>query len=90
MSIEELKALQAFDRQVASAMVSYSVGNIILNIFLSVGFKYLWNMVTLVQFVIFMRKWKTNLAAYADIFLKRLKALAFFEFLPTHIVTDFL
>ena len=40
-------------------------------------------MVTLLQFVVFMRAWQVLLPSKADTFLKSLKALALFEFLPT-------
>ena len=40
-------------------------------------------MVTLLQFVVFMRTWSVLLPVKADIFLKSLKSLALFEFLPT-------
>ena len=40
-------------------------------------------MVTLLQFVVFMRAWQILLPSKADSFLKSLKALALFEFLPT-------
>ena len=39
-------------------------------------------MVTLLQFVVFMRAWQILLPVNADIFLKSLKSLALFEFLP--------
>ena len=39
-------------------------------------------MVTLLQFVVFMRAWQIFLPVNADIFLKSLKSLALFEFLP--------
>ena len=40
-------------------------------------------MVTLLQFVVFMRAWQIILPNKANAFLKALKALALFEFLPT-------
>lgn len=40
-------------------------------------------MVTLLQFVVFMRAWQVLLPAKADTFLKSLKSLALLEFLPT-------
>ena len=42
-------------------MASFSIANLILNVFLAVGFKFIWNMVTLLQFVIFMRIWIISL-----------------------------
>ena len=59
------------------------MGNLILNLFLAVGLKYLWNLVALLQFVIFMRLWLILLPVKTFVFLKSLKTLALFEFLPT-------
>ena len=45
-------------------------------------------MVTLLQFVVFMRQWLIVVPAEADIFLKALKSLALFEFLPTDQINE--
>ena len=50
--------------------------------------KYLWNMVNLLQFVVFMRIWQILIPPKADIFLEQLKSLALFEFLPTDKIRD--
>ena len=70
--------------------MTFSVGNLAINLLLGAGLKLLWNMVTLLQFVVFMRKWLVLLPAPADIFLKKLKTLALFEFLPTKLIKDFI
>ena len=64
-------------------MAAFSIGNLILNLFLAVGLKYLWNMVNLLQFTVFMRQWQIIIPPEADLFIKSLKTLALFEFLPT-------
>ena len=69
-------------------MTAFSIGNLILNLALAIGIKYLWNMVNLLQFAIFMRIWKVNIPTTCDIFLKSLKSLALFEFLPTDELDD--
>ena len=69
-------------------MVGFSIGNLVLNLFLAVGFKFIWNMVTLLQFLVFMRTWLINLPKMADSFLEALKSLAFFEFLPMKAIND--
>ena len=38
-------------------MKAFAFGNLILNVVLAFGLKYLWNMVNLLQFIIFMRMW---------------------------------
>ena len=69
-------------------MAAVSIGNWILNIFLAAGLKYLWNMVNLLQFAVFMRIWQVRIPSETDIFLKMLKTLALFEFLPTDKIDD--
>ena len=69
-------------------MAAFALGNLILNVILAVGLKYLWNMVNLLQFVVFMRTWNCTIPIAADIFLEALKTLALFEFLPTDKIDD--
>ena len=64
-------------------MSVFTISNLIINLVLAFGLKYLWNMVNLLQFVIFMRTWQILIPAETDIFLASLKSLALFEFLPT-------
>ena len=42
-------------------MTAVTSGNIVLNIALSYGLKYLWNMVNLLQFLVFIQQWKFSL-----------------------------
>lgn len=51
-------------------MVTFSIGNLILNLVLAFGLKYLWNMVNLLQFVVFMRIWQIPIPPKADTFLE--------------------
>lgn len=83
MTLEEHDQLQALERQMQNTMAAFSIGNLILNLFLGVGLRYLWKMVNLLQFIVFMRLWLVKIPAEADMFLKSLRALALFEFLPT-------
>jgi len=64
-------------------MGSLAFGNLILNLVLGFGLKYLWNMVNLLQFVVFMRVWFILIPTKSDVFLQALKSLALFEFLST-------
>lgn len=45
----------------SKSMKVVSSGNIVLNVALSYGLKYLWNMVNLLQFVVFIKDWKFSL-----------------------------
>jgi len=64
-------------------MGTLALGNLILNLVLGFGMKYLWNMVNLLQFVVYMRAWLILLPIKTDVFLGALKSLALFEFLST-------
>ena len=83
MTEEELKELEELGDSLINGFAAFSIGNLVLNVFLSIGIKHLWKMVTLLQFVVFMRAWQVLLPAQADTFLKSLKSLALLEFLPT-------
>ena len=54
-----------------------------MNLFLASGLRYLWKMVSLLQFMVYMRNWQVDIPSETDAFLKQLKALALLEFLPT-------
>lgn len=82
---EELEQLEEMLENVTGA---FSIGNLIFNLFLAFGLKYLWNMVSLLQFIVFMRTWQIMIPDTTDVFLKSLKTLALFEFLPTEKVTQ--
>ena len=65
-----------------------STTNLVLNCFLYVGLKYLWNMVNLLQFEVFMLLWQIQIPYKAEAFLKYLKLLALMEFIPSEWLTD--
>ncbi len=69
-------------------MSGVSVGLLILNLFLAMGLKYLWNLMNLLQFLIFMQMWQIKLPDFSRIILKELKSLAFLEFIPTAFFKD--
>ena len=77
--LEELK------QKLTDTIGAISIGNLILNIFLGIGMKYLWKMVNMLQFVVFMREreWQVRVPDEANVWLKELKSLALFEFIPT-------
>ena len=53
-----------------------------LQVCLYYGLKYLWNLMYLIQFLVFMQMWLTNLPHMAQVFLAELKNLALLEFIP--------
>ena len=65
-----------------------STTNLLLNCFLYVGLKYLWNMVNLLQFEVFILLWQISIPYGAEAFLKYIKLLALMEFIPSKWLTD--
>ena len=54
MSEDEMLELSDLSTSVKSAMASITIGILILQVCLHFGLKYLWNIMNLVQFLIFM------------------------------------
>ena len=67
-------------------MASVTVGVLILQAFLYLGLKYLWNLMNLLQFLIFMQMWLVSLPGKARVFLFELKNLALLEFIPYDLI----
>ena len=67
---------------VASSIAGMTVGVLVLQCFLYMGIKYLWNFMNLLQFLIFMQMWLISLPSKARIFLRELQNLALLEFIP--------
>lgn len=56
---------------------------LLLQVFLAMGLKYLWNIMNLLQFLIYMQMWLISLPPTTRIILRELKTLALLEFIPT-------
>ena len=69
-------------------MAGFSLGLIILQVFLAIGLKYLWNIMNLLQFLIFMQMWQIVLPPMTKIILAELKNIALLEFIPTEFFTS--
>jgi hypothetical protein len=54
---------------VSSGMNTVATTNLIVNVILSFGLKYLWNFVNLIQFLVFIPKWKVNIPPNALVIL---------------------
>ena len=72
---------------VSSGMNSIATTNFVVNIILSFGLKYLWNFVNLLQFLVFIPKWRINIPQNALVILQQLKSIALMEFIPTKQIT---
>ena len=51
---------------------------------LGYGLKYIWNIINVLQFTIFLLRWRIVLPVLTDKYLRSLKMLVLFEFLPTN------
>lgn len=80
--------LEKLGDDVASSMAGLSLIILFLQIFLAMGLKYLWNIMNLLQFLIFMQMWLISLPPTTKIVLKELKTLALLEFIPTQTFKD--
>ena len=57
MSQEEIDELNSFTESLKTSLQVFSVGQFILNLFLSAGLKQLLRMIVLLHFLIFMCDW---------------------------------
>ena len=88
VSPDDLKSILEDEAKSQKAMSVVSTTNLLLNCFLYVGLKYLWNMVNLLQFEVFMLLWQISIPYKAEAFLKYIKLLALMEFIPFEWLTD--
>ena len=65
-----------------SSIAGITVGVLILQCFLYLGIKYLWNFMNLLQFLIFLQMWLITLPPKSSVFLREIKVLALLEFIP--------
>ena len=65
-----------------SSIAGITVGVLVLQCFLYLGIKYLWNFMNLLQFLIFMQMWLITLPPKSSVFLREIQVLALLEFIP--------
>ena len=58
MSPAKQEAIEVLKQALADSIGALSIGNLVMNIVLGMGMKYLWKMVNLLQFVVFMTAWQ--------------------------------
>ena len=51
---------------------------------LGYGLKYIWNIVNVLQFIIYMLRWEIDLPLLTEKYIASLKMLVLFEFIPTN------
>ena len=72
----------------ADSVATISWGLVILQVVLAFGLKYLWNIMNLLQFLIFMVLWYIRLPITTKIIIRELQKIAFLEFIPTEWFKD--
>ena len=77
----ELDSLKVFKDQVTAPIIYITVSQLVLNLFVGAGLKYMWKVINVLQFIVFYQIWQINFPPKASIFVETLKNLAFFEFL---------
>ena len=90
MSLVAFIELQILEEEVEGPMQFFSVIQLSSNVVLAYGLKYLWNMVNLLQFLVFFQYWKINIDETAQMFTTQIRKLALFEFIDTSFFTDFM
>ena len=73
LSASEALKIQQLAAAAESGMNTIALVNLIVNIVLSFGLKYLWNFVNLLQFLVFIPRWKLNIPPNALAILGQLK-----------------
>ncbi len=73
LSANEALKIQQLAAAAESGMNTIAIVNLIVNIVLSFGLKYLWNFVNLLQFLIFIPRWHLNISPNALAILGQLK-----------------
>jgi len=90
MSEELFAQVQAFNKAIDEPMTKLSQSTLAINLVLAYGLKYMWSMTNVLQFMIFIGKWKINVDPFASTLLVQLKKLALFEFIDTQPIKDYL
>ena len=62
-------------------MNTISTSSVAVNVVLGLSLKYLWGMVNVLQFIIYMKKWKVNWPPNASLAVNTLKTIALGEFI---------
>ena len=69
-------------RDVSYAGALVLILNIVLRLILGKSLKSIWDVVNVLQFIVFFELIKVNIAPHAKLFLKQLKSIALGEFIP--------
>ena len=82
--------LKEFEEQVENAFKLTATFNLVLNLAMAFALKYLWNMVNILQFLVFIVNWQFNYPNNGEIFLRKVRYLVFMEFIPYEAAIDWI
>ena len=82
MSMIKKVEMEEMKESLEDFMTNCSLVVFILQIVSSLGLKYLWNIMNLLQFLLYMQMWMIKLPPLTQTFLQELKAIAFMDFIP--------
>lgn len=83
MTDEEFKQLKQIAKNVSNSAATISWGLLALQFVLAFGLKYLWNIMNLLQFLIFMVLWPIRIPIVTKVVIREFRSIAFLEFIPT-------
>lgn len=90
MLIDEWEELDELKEKIKGPMTIFSIVQLSSNIVLAYGLKYLWNMVNILQFLVFFENWKINIHPTAMMIITQIRKLALFEFLDTKFLINWI
>lgn len=69
-------------------MTALASTNILLNILFSFALKYVWNLINLLQFLIYIIDWQITTPILPKASIKTLRFIVYMEFIPHETITD--
>lgn len=84
----EARALIQMEAAMNSSMTVLASGNIIVNLIFSMALKYLWNLINLLQFLIYFEDWLLSIPILPKTFFRTLQYLVYMEFIPHEAITN--
>ena len=90
MTMEEYIALQELEAKVEGPTTIFSVLQLSTNLVMAYGLKFLWNMINLLQFLVFFQFWKINIHFTVNMIITQIRKLAIFEFIDTRFMIQWI
>jgi len=74
--------LEAIEETMSVVLTTFSSVQIPITFFAIIALKYIWNLVNVLQFVVFTHYWNVNLPPNVEVVITKLKYVALGEFIP--------